>query len=153
MSQRQQLMINEAVILRHISYTTRAMLPHPIALTYVQTLFPPGSQLEYPRKQALARRAFALLNSALFSPQLLYVTHQPHALAIAAIYLAARETGVRISTEEWWLVWDVTREELGFLVLALRSIEMWLRVREKTAKPFMWTARSVDVELRQQEAR
>ena len=44
---------------------------------------------------------------------------------MAAIYLAAREVGVRLSGEEWWEVFDVDREELGFLVVALGSVEGW----------------------------
>jgi hypothetical protein len=71
--------------------------------------------------QALARRSLALLNTALLSPQRLYLTHQPPALATAAIYLAARQIGVSLPETEWWGVFDVGREELGFLVVALGS--------------------------------
>ena len=127
MSFRQRLIGDESVILRQLSYTTRVHLPHPLALTYIQTLFPPRSAIEPDMKRDLAVRTIANLNTALLSPQLLYLTHQPHALAIGAIYLAAREIKLRISNDEWWLVWDVTREELGFLVLAFRSMETWIQ--------------------------
>jgi len=42
---------------------------------------------------------------------------------VAAIYLAARETGINLPDEPWWEVFDVDREELGFLVVALTSME------------------------------
>lgn len=67
------------------------------------------------------------LNGALLSPQLLYLTHQPNALAVAAIYLAARENDVKLPEGEWWEVFDVEREELGFLVVGMRSLEGWVR--------------------------
>jgi hypothetical protein len=57
------------------------------------------------------------------SPQLLYLTHQPSAIVTAAIYLAARDVEVKLPETEWWEVFDVDREELGFLVVALRSLD------------------------------
>jgi hypothetical protein len=52
---------------------------------------------------------------------MLYLTHQPNALATAAVYLAARQVGVNLPEVEWWEVFDVGREELGFLVVAMQS--------------------------------
>lgn len=75
----------------------------------------------------MSRRTIEYLNSALFSPQLLYVTHQPNALAVAAIYLAAREEGCKLVDGEWWEVFDVDREELGFLVVGMRSTEGFMQ--------------------------
>jgi cyclin L len=37
--------------------------------------------------------------------------------------LAAREIGVSLPDTEWWEVFDVDREDLGFLVVALKSVE------------------------------
>jgi len=54
---------------------------------------------------------------------MLYLTHQPNALAVAAIYLAARQEEVSLPSVEWWEVFDVEREELGFLVVAFLSLE------------------------------
>lgn len=54
---------------------------------------------------------------------MLYLTHQPSSLATAAIYLAARETGVKMPDVEWWEVFDCDREELGFLVVGMKSLE------------------------------
>jgi hypothetical protein len=76
------------------------------------------------------------------NPQLLYLTHQPHALATAAIYLAAKEVGVKLPGDEWWEVFDTDREELGFLVLAMSSMEGF--VREEKAK---WTDRRIPITL------
>ncbi|PYH41707.1 putative cyclin [Aspergillus saccharolyticus JOP 1030-1] len=114
-TRRAVLMRTEAIVLRTLGFNTHVALPHTISLTYLQTLgvAAPG----------VARRVFGHLNAALLSPQLLYVTHQPNALAVAAIYLAAREEGVKLVGSEWWEVFDVDREELGFLVVAMRSME------------------------------
>lgn len=109
----------ESVILRTLGFDTHVALPHTIALTYLQTL---GVN-----NPAVSRRALEQLNAALLSPQLLYVTHQPNALAVAAIYLATREKGVKLVDGEWWEVFDVDREELGFLVVAMQSTEGFLR--------------------------
>jgi len=82
--------------------------------------------------RTLAARTIAHLNTALFSPQILYLTHQPTALAVAAIYLSAKEVGVKLPAIEWWEVFDVDREELGFLVLAFGSCGIW--IDEETKK-------------------
>jgi len=123
---RDTLLQTESVLLRAISYETLVILPHHLALTYLQTLgvLPPIPTEE---STALASRTLALLNTALLSPQLLYLTHQPASLAVAAIYLAAREVGVKLPKVEWWEVFDVDREELGFLVVGLGSCEGWIR--------------------------
>lgn len=62
---------------------------------------------------------------------MLYLTSQPNALAVAAVYNAARDVGAKMPECEWWEVFDVDREELGFLVVGMRSVEGWGRkVRE-----------------------
>lgn len=109
----------EAQILRKLGFQTHVALPHNLCVSYLQAL----RVLPAESGQPLARRACSHLNSALFSPQLLYLTHQPNALAVAAIYLAARETGMNLPEEPWWEVFDVDREELGFLVVALTSMD------------------------------
>lgn len=113
------LMRVESVLLRTLGFDTHVALPHTIALTYLQTL---GAS-----RPAVSRRVLEHLNAALLSPQLLYVTHQPNALAVAAIYLATREEGVKLVDGEWWEVFDVDREELGFLVVGMRSTEGFMR--------------------------
>lgn len=82
-------------------------------------------------KPAVAHRVFEHLNSSLLSPQLLYATHQPNALAVAAIYLAAREMGAKLVDGEWWEVFDVDREELGFLVVGMQSMEGFSRAERQ----------------------
>lgn len=80
----------------------------------------------------LSQRVVAYLNTALLSPQLLYLTHQPSALAVAAIYNAAKDLGAKMPECAWWEVFDVDREELGFLVVGMRSVEGLVRAsREK----------------------
>ncbi|PYH95350.1 cyclin domain protein [Aspergillus ellipticus CBS 707.79] len=129
-AQRQVLLRTESIILRTLGFNTHVALPHTIALTYLQTLGVSSSDV--------AKRAFEHLNSALFSPQLLYLTHQPNALAVAAIYLAARERGVRLVDCDWWEVFDVDREDLGFLVVGMGSMEGFARAELEN-----WKARGV----------
>lgn len=143
---RSTLLHTESLILRSLSFATHFTPPHAIALTYLQTLgvlLPPSSSSsnniindddDGPTTEdkknpggAVAARTLAHLNTALFSPQLLYLTHQPPALAVAAIYLAAREVGVKLPAVAWWEVFDVDRETLGFLVVGLGSCEGWVR--------------------------
>lgn len=109
------MLLCESLILSSIGFDTKVALPYTLALTYLQAL---GVST-----QELASRVLEHLNSGLLSPQLLYLTHQPNALAVAAIYLAAKEVGVKLVDGNWWEVFDVEREDLGFLVLALGSFE------------------------------
>ncbi|PQE17820.1 cyclin domain-containing protein [Rutstroemia sp. NJR-2017a BVV2] len=114
---RTRLLTIEGHILHALGFNTHVALPHPLAITYLQILdaFSPSSS----HGKALAKRTLRYLNTALLSPQMLYLTHQPCALAIAAIYLAAREEGVKMPEHEWWEVFDM----LGFLVVGMRSVE------------------------------
>ena len=123
-SLRNILFSTESLILRSLAFTTHVSLPHRLALTYLQTLGALPSAAT-PESTTLAQRTLAHLNTALLSPQLLYLTHQPPALAVAAIYLAAKEVGVKLVRAEWWEVFDVEREELGFLVVGMGSMAGW----------------------------
>ncbi|KXS93774.1 hypothetical protein AC578_9333 [Pseudocercospora eumusae] len=128
----------EAHILRALGFQTHVALPHTLCINYLQTLdvFQSGNG---PR---VAKAAFAHLNSALLSPQMLYLTHQPSALTTAAIYLSAKETGTKLPEVEWWEVFDVDREELGFLVVALRSIEGFAAAEKQ-----IWSGRKVPMSV------
>ncbi|KAL9600709.1 MAG: hypothetical protein Q9219_003039 [cf. Caloplaca sp. 3 TL-2023] len=130
LSLRTVLLRTETIVLRALAFDVKLIIPHHLALTYLQTLgvlsSPPSSQ-----SRALAARTLGYLNLALFSPQLLYVTHQPIVLAVAAIYLAAREVKVKLPDADWWEIFDVDREDLGFLVLAYRSCEAWVRAEKE----------------------
>ncbi|KAK5094521.1 hypothetical protein LTS08_008573 [Lithohypha guttulata] len=121
---REQLFIAEKSILVSLGFDTKVVLPYTFALTYLQALSASTKDL--------AERTLAHLNTALLSPQFLYLTHQPNQLAVAAIYLAARDHGIVLVDEEvpWWEVFDVGREELGFLVLSLASIESFAKAQE-----------------------
>ncbi|TDZ53144.1 Cyclin-L2 [Colletotrichum trifolii] len=116
----------EARLLWALGFDTAVALPHALAVTYLQALEFLGRS-----KAEVAARVVAHLNTALLSPQMLYLTHQPNALATAAIYLAARETGAKMPELPWWEVFDVDREELGFLVVGMRSLEGWIKSRGK----------------------
>lgn len=146
-SQRMELFKLETIILRTLGFDTRIVIPHTVALTYLQTMNATSPKL--------AKRVFQHLNSALLSPQLLYVTHQPNALAVAAIYLAAREVGVKMVEEEWWEVFDVDREELGFLVVAMNSMEGFAKAEKDSwaGRSIPLTVEAVEAEMKRRSAR
>ncbi|KAK8118798.1 cyclin domain-containing protein [Apiospora kogelbergensis] len=118
----------ESRVLCALSFDTHVALPHGLAVTYLKALDFLGVSPPAP----LAQRVVGYLNTALLSPQLLYLTHQPSALAVAAIYNAAKDLGAKMPECAWWEVFDVDREELGFLVVGMRSVEGAVRAgREK----------------------
>lgn len=117
----------EGQILNAIGFDTHVALPHPLAITYLQALDVFGSSQPKGVGRLVAKRATEYLNTALVSPQMLYLTHQPNALATAAIYLAAKDVGAKLPNHEWWEVFDTDREDLGFLVLSMQSLEGWVR--------------------------
>ncbi|KAK2000102.1 cyclin domain-containing protein [Colletotrichum falcatum] len=122
-----RMLAAEARILWALGFDTAVALPHALAVTYLQALDFVGKP-----KSEMAGRVVAHLNTALLSPQMLYLTHQPHALATAAVYIAAREAGAKMPEVAWWEVFDVDREELGFLVVGMRSLEGWVRGAKET---------------------
>jgi hypothetical protein len=128
--ERQRLFVCESMILAGIGFDTRVALPYTLALTYMQALGASSTRL--------AERVIEHLNAGLLSPQLLYLTHQPNALAVGAIYLAAREIGVKLVEQNWWEVFDVEREDLGFLVLSYGSVANFAE-----AEALKWEQRSV----------
>ncbi|KAI9737762.1 MAG: hypothetical protein M1834_009130 [Cirrosporium novae-zelandiae] len=133
-----ELYEDEKTVLQTIGFQTSFSNPMLLALTYLSTIFTPSGG---DNEKIVARKVVELLNDGLLSPQVLYLTHQPNVLACAAIYLAAREVevklpevggdangdeGVEAAEGGWWQVFDVSREELGFVVLGLRSLGGWV---------------------------
>ncbi|PHH73801.1 hypothetical protein CDD80_3558 [Ophiocordyceps camponoti-rufipedis] len=147
----QRLLALEVRILSSLSFDTHVALPHPLAITYLQTL----DFMSKPKAQA-SLRTIQYLNTALLSPQMLYLTHQPHALATAAIYIAARDLGAKMPDCNWWEVLDVDREELGFLIAAMRSLEGWWRKRKEDLGQLgqsMLTRKGIEDEVRKRGLR
>ena len=124
---RASLFAVEQRILRALGFNVQVQLPYTLCITYLQAL----DTFAHPRAPELAKRAIAHLNTALLSPQCLYLTHQPPALATAAIYLAARETGIKMPECEWWEVFDTDREVLGFLCVGMLSLEGFAQEEKK----------------------
>ncbi|KAK4226772.1 cyclin-L2 [Podospora fimiseda] len=122
----------EGRIFYALGFDTHISLPHPLAITYLQAL----DFLNFD-KEILAKRTLEYLNTALLSPQMLYCTCQPNALAVAAIYNAAKDVGAKMPDNEWWEVFDVDREELGFLVMGMRSVEGWVKKMREEDMPKM----------------
>lgn len=140
---RTTLFATEQRILRTLGFQVQVNLPYTLCITYLQAL----DVFTHPRAPELAKRAVSHLNTALLSPQSLYLTHQPPALATAAIYLAARETGIKMPEVEWWEVFDTDREELGFLCVGMLSCEPFAR-RESE----LWEGRKVPMTVEELEA-
>lgn len=119
MERRNRILGIEGQVLNALGFNTHVALPYPLAITYLQAL----DAFASPKSgKMVAKRAVEHLNDALLSPQMLYLTHQPAVLATAAVYLAARELGMRLPEVEWWEVFDCEREELGFLVVGMGSL-------------------------------
>nr|POF04083.1 putative cyclin-l1-like protein [Quercus suber] len=142
-SRKDRLYLIEAQITRVLGFQLHIALPHTLCINYLQTL-DVFQESEGPR---LAKRALGLLNTALLSSQLLYLTHQPHALATAAIYLAAKEVEIKLPETEWWEVFDVDREELGFLVVAMQSVEGFAAEEAK-----VWSKKMVPLTVKEIQA-
>ncbi|KAI4943521.1 hypothetical protein J4E91_009431 [Alternaria rosae] len=135
---RATLFTTEQRILRILGFNTHVQHPYTLCITYMQAL----DIFTHPRASELAKRAIAHLNTALLSPQCLYLTHQPTELATASIYLAARETGIKMPECEWWEVFDTDREVLGFLCVGLLSLEGWVNEERKR-----WEGRRVPMSV------
>jgi cyclin L len=129
-SLRLTMMEIESSMLRIFGFNLDVVLPYTLCITYLQALNIFTSEAPETSSE-LARRAIQHLNSSLQNPQLLYLTHHPPEIACAAIYLAARETGVKLPAGQWWEVFDCDREKLGFLVVAMRSMEGFVLAEKK----------------------
>lgn len=140
---RAKLFTTEQRILRTLGLKVSVNLPYTLCITYLQAL----DVFTHPRAPELAKRAIAHLNTALLSPQMLYLTHQPPSLATAAIYLAAREVGIKLPEVEWWEVFDMDREELGFLCVGMLSVEGF--AQQEVEK---WQGRKVPMRVEEVEA-
>ena len=126
--ERLQILHHEGLLLAGIGFDIHVALPYTLALTYISALGAGDSS-------KLAARVFEHLNGALLGPQLLYLTHQPNVLATAATYLAAKEVGVKlVESVNWWEVFDVGREGLGFCVMAMGSLQGFAEAEKKKWK-------------------
>jgi hypothetical protein len=147
---RTTLFTTEQRILKTLGFNVHVNLPYTLCITYLQAL----DVFTHPRASELARRAIAYLNTALLSPQLLHLTHQPPQLATAAIYLAARDAVIKLPEVEWWEVFDTDREELGFLCVGMLSVEGFARQEKEKweSKSVPLSVEGVEVEMKRREA-
>lgn len=141
-SHRLVLFDTEQRILKTLGFNVHVTLPYTLCITYLQAL----DVFSHPRASELAKRATAYLNTALLSPQMLYLTHQPSSLATAAIYLAAKEVKIKQPEVEWWEVFDTDREELGFLVVGMLSVGSFAEEERKK-----WGGRKVPMKVEELE--
>lgn len=147
---RATLFSTENRILKTLGFNTHVNTPYTLCITYLQAL----DAFAHTRASDLAKRAIAHLNSALLSPQMLWLTHQPTSLAVAAIYLAAREEQIKMPEVEWWEVFDVEREDLGFLCVGMLSLEGFAKNEKDKweGRKVPMTVEEVDKEIKRRSA-
>lgn len=145
---RAELFAIEAHMLRSLGFQIHVALPQTLCINYLQTL----DVFITPEGSRVAKRTIELLNTALFSSQLLYLTHQPNTLAVSAIYLAARQLRFKLPETEWWEVFDVDREDLGFVVVAMQSVKDAIaeETMEHRIHGSLLTIEAVTLELKRQ---
>jgi len=122
-SDRIALLKTEAVVLQALGFQTYVATPHLLCINYLNALSILQNDEDQASRSQLVQKAFTHLNAGLLSPQMIYLTSQPNALAVAALYLAARELSISMPDGQWWEVFDIEREELGFLVVAFLSMK------------------------------
>ncbi|KAF8543217.1 cyclin-like protein [Trichophaea hybrida] len=137
---RTRLLDTETEILKALGFQTHTALPYTLVVNYAQALDC--------LTKSLLKRGFGYLTDALMSPSVVYLTHQPNALAVAALYLAARDEGVKLP-EVWWEVFDVEREDLGFLVAVMRGVGEFVegQVKKWRGEVIPWEGRELEGEL------
>ncbi|KAI9363654.1 cyclin-like protein [Pilaira anomala] len=90
----------EMQILRKLGFIVHVQLPYNLMINYLRIL-----GLE--DHETVARRAWNYLNDGLRTN--IYVTHEPHTIAVAAIWLACRDEQIKLPCQigqEWWLLFD-----------------------------------------------
>jgi hypothetical protein len=117
-NQRTRFLAVEMEILKACGFQTHLSLPYTLCINYIQTLSVLSPEI--------VKRSFGYLTDALLSPRLLYLTHQPNSLAVAAAYLGARECGVKLPAG-WWDIFDCEWEELRFLAVGMKSVEEFVK--------------------------
>ncbi|KAJ3149041.1 hypothetical protein HDU89_004043 [Geranomyces variabilis] len=89
----------EMRILCKLGFNVQVQQPHGFMINYMQSL-------DIAENEELAQTAWNYLNDGLRTH--IYVCYQPSTIAGAAIYLAARVHGVKLSTAPpWWEVFDI----------------------------------------------
>mmetsp|Transcript_19039 Transcript_19039/g.34427 ORF Transcript_19039/g.34427 Transcript_19039/m.34427 type:complete len:331 (+) Transcript_19039:83-1075(+) len=107
----------ERHILKELGFAVALLLEHPhkFVLPFVNSLF--GKDL----RQDIAQKAWAYLNDAMRTN--LCCTHKPHQLAVASIYLAARQMGIKMpQNPPWWSPLDTEASDLRLISRAILSL-------------------------------
>ncbi|KAG0644309.1 cyclin-like protein [Tuber brumale] len=128
---RTRLLNVEMEILKACGFQTHLSLPYTLCINYIQSL----SVLS----AVVVKKSFGYLTDSLLSPSLLYLTHQPNSLAVAAVYIGARECEVKLPAG-WWDMFDCEREELGFLVVCMKGVKEFVESERK-----LWRGRKPGV--------
>ncbi|KAK9479425.1 cyclin-like protein [Lipomyces japonicus] len=111
----QQLYDSELQVLTSLAFDTHVVSPHALCLQYIDAI-----KIDARNEQDVTQRAWNYLNDALRTR--IYILHQPHAVAITAIWLAARELNVELlDGQKWWEAFDVDTEDMGHILLLLRE--------------------------------
>lgn len=90
----------EMQILRKLGFIVHVQLPYNLMINYLRIL-------DLEENEKVTKRAWNYLNDGLRTN--IYVTHEPHTIAVAAIWLACRDEQIKLPCQpgqEWWLLFD-----------------------------------------------
>ncbi|KAK9381680.1 uncharacterized protein V2V93DRAFT_367575 [Kockiozyma suomiensis] len=106
----------ELQILTTLAFDTHVVVPYSLCLEYLSAL----KISDVSDREILANRAWGYLNDSMKVK--ISILHQPNAIAVTALWLAAREADIEIlEGERWWMIFDVDTEDMGHIVLLLRE--------------------------------
>ncbi|CAB36511.1 cyclin L family cyclin [Schizosaccharomyces pombe] len=121
-SSRNRLSNMELEVLRALNFDTHIVIPHKLAIHYLQTL-----QLIDNKK--LLQITWNFLNDA--SRTRLCVLYPPFSLACGCIAMAARVIGMKLP-KDWYRVFDTTKEEIDSLTSILENFYKTSAIAHKT---------------------
>ncbi|KAJ1680373.1 hypothetical protein EV182_000155 [Spiromyces aspiralis] len=104
LSMKDDMVNGELFILRSLGFNVRVQLPYGMMVTYLRSLGLANHEI-------IPQMSWNYLNDGLRSN--VYVCYQPQAIACAAIFLAARQCGVKLTTGvPWWEVFDTNERDM-----------------------------------------
>ncbi|KAJ2121499.1 hypothetical protein IW147_004239 [Coemansia sp. RSA 720] len=110
-----EMVIGEMQVLRRLAFNVQVELPYGLLANYLRSL-------ELTDQERVPQLAWNYVNDLLRTP--VYVCFQPETIACGAIFLAARECSVGLSTSPpWWAVFDANAEDVVQVAKAIRALQ------------------------------
>ncbi|ORX54488.1 cyclin-L1 [Hesseltinella vesiculosa] len=117
----------EMHILKQLGFNVQVQLPYSLMINYLRIL-----DLEEDEK--IPTVAWNYLNDSLRT--VAHVAYAPEVIAVAAIWLACRQQGIKLPTDagnEWWLLFDVS--ELDFKTVGTMIMVLYQQPIDRLALP------------------